>query len=408
MRDADPRPVQHELDVGCRALERGEGGGVGAALRLRTVGQLGLPPARRAGYHGSSLATRPRRRLPRSGHATVRPRLWSFIPHPAASGARSSRALPSALAGLDAARGEPAERDGRRVLPRERRPLLHHRVAAGAARARRRRAARLDAHRRDVPRVDRPGARAGDGAARCAATTAARRPGSIRTSTARSPTSATTSPRSSRPRGSSSRRRSSTSRRRTAPAAPVPDATDPVYRAYDNRRDANHRYTTDAPVRAAMLATGWVPEGYGPQAVVMCAPQAATSAADVALVGSDVLLDVARRIAAGRRRRRGRHASSDDAQRYVAAVHRDGRPPHRARPRERSARGLVLLRRVHGRRHRRGDATGDVLLQRRTRLGDGVAAPRLVRSEAPRDRRRRAPRRRGRSRWSTTPSRCST
>lgn len=61
-----------------------------------------------------------------------------------------------------------------------------------------------------------------------------------------------------------------------------PDGTDPVYRAYDNRADANHRYTTDASSRAAMLATGWVPEGYGPQAVVMCAPQAATSAADVA------------------------------------------------------------------------------------------------------------------------------
>ena len=61
-----------------------------------------------------------------------------------------------------------------------------------------------------------------------------------------------------------------------------PDATDPVYRVYDNRPDANHRYTTDASVRAAMLAAGWVPEGHGPQAVVMCAPRAATSAADVA------------------------------------------------------------------------------------------------------------------------------
>ena len=61
-----------------------------------------------------------------------------------------------------------------------------------------------------------------------------------------------------------------------------PDGTDPVYRAYDNRPDANHRYTTDASVRAAMLAAGWVPEGHGPQAVVMCAPRAATSAADVA------------------------------------------------------------------------------------------------------------------------------
>jgi carboxypeptidase C (cathepsin A) len=62
-----------------------------------------------------------------------------------------------------------------------------------------------------------------------------------------------------------------------------PPGTDPVYRAYDNRGDANHRYMVDAALRATMLARGWIAEGYGPQAVVMCAPSPATSAQDVAL-----------------------------------------------------------------------------------------------------------------------------
>jgi hypothetical protein len=49
-------------------------------------------------------------------------------------------------------------------------------------------------------------------------------------------------------------------------------ATIPVYRVFDNRADANHRYTTDRSVRDAMVAKGWVAEGDGPDAVVMCAP----------------------------------------------------------------------------------------------------------------------------------------
>lgn len=48
--------------------------------------------------------------------------------------------------------------------------------------------------------------------------------------------------------------------------------TSPVYRLWNGRGDANHRYTTDLAVRDAMLARGWVPEGYGPQGVAMCAP----------------------------------------------------------------------------------------------------------------------------------------
>lgn len=45
----------------------------------------------------------------------------------------------------------------------------------------------------------------------------------------------------------------------------------PVYRVWSNRADSNHRYTTDAKVRDRMVAKGWVAEGYGPDAVIMCA-----------------------------------------------------------------------------------------------------------------------------------------
>lgn len=50
--------------------------------------------------------------------------------------------------------------------------------------------------------------------------------------------------------------------------------TQPVYRVYDNGQGAapNHRYTTSLTVRAQMLAAGWVPEGYGKDGVIMCAP----------------------------------------------------------------------------------------------------------------------------------------
>jgi hypothetical protein len=46
----------------------------------------------------------------------------------------------------------------------------------------------------------------------------------------------------------------------------------PVYRLWNGRASTNHRYTTDRGIRAAMLAQGWIPEGYGPDGVVMCAP----------------------------------------------------------------------------------------------------------------------------------------
>jgi hypothetical protein len=45
----------------------------------------------------------------------------------------------------------------------------------------------------------------------------------------------------------------------------------PIYRLWDGRQDANHRLTTSLAVRSEMIARGWLPEGYGPVGVVMCA-----------------------------------------------------------------------------------------------------------------------------------------
>ena len=49
--------------------------------------------------------------------------------------------------------------------------------------------------------------------------------------------------------------------------------TQPVWRFF-NQRTTNHRYTTDHSVRDDMRAdpATWVPEGYGPDSVIMCAP----------------------------------------------------------------------------------------------------------------------------------------
>ncbi len=51
-----------------------------------------------------------------------------------------------------------------------------------------------------------------------------------------------------------------------------PPRTFAVYRAWNNRADTNHRYTTNESVRDAMVASGWVAEGYGPKQVIMCSP----------------------------------------------------------------------------------------------------------------------------------------
>jgi hypothetical protein len=52
-----------------------------------------------------------------------------------------------------------------------------------------------------------------------------------------------------------------------------PENARPVYRVFNNRPGANHRYTTDRGVRDQMLARGWLMEGDGPDHVVTCAPQ---------------------------------------------------------------------------------------------------------------------------------------
>lgn len=44
----------------------------------------------------------------------------------------------------------------------------------------------------------------------------------------------------------------------------------PVYRVWNNRADSNHRYTTSIADRDAMVAKGYVKEGYGPNSVTLC------------------------------------------------------------------------------------------------------------------------------------------
>jgi hypothetical protein len=51
-----------------------------------------------------------------------------------------------------------------------------------------------------------------------------------------------------------------------------PAGTAPVYRLWNGRADSNHRYTTSLSIRSDMMARGYVPEGYGPLGVAMCAP----------------------------------------------------------------------------------------------------------------------------------------
>ena len=63
----------------------------------------------------------------------------------------------------------------------------------------------------------------------------------------------------------------------------------PVYRMWNTRADSNHRYTTDTTVRDAMLAKGYVAEGYGPAGVAMCAASAAPTY-ELTLTAASVLL----------------------------------------------------------------------------------------------------------------------
>jgi hypothetical protein len=59
-----------------------------------------------------------------------------------------------------------------------------------------------------------------------------------------------------------------------------------VYRLWNHRADSNHRYTADAATRAAMLARGYAPEGYGPLGVAMCTTRASVGDSQVRVTGS--------------------------------------------------------------------------------------------------------------------------
>jgi hypothetical protein len=62
-----------------------------------------------------------------------------------------------------------------------------------------------------------------------------------------------------------------------------PDGSIPIYRAWNGRADSNHRYTTDLGVMQAMLAKGYIAEGYGPSPVptAMCSPTSGGGSAPV-------------------------------------------------------------------------------------------------------------------------------
>ena len=64
-----------------------------------------------------------------------------------------------------------------------------------------------------------------------------------------------------------------------ATAGACPAGTVPVYRVFNNRVDGNHRYTIDRAIRDMMVAKGGIAEGYGNDAVIMCAPAATVLAA---------------------------------------------------------------------------------------------------------------------------------
>ena len=56
-----------------------------------------------------------------------------------------------------------------------------------------------------------------------------------------------------------------------------PAGTVPVYRLWNQRADSNHRYTASAAIKATMLTRNYVAEGYGTDAVIMCAPAPGTA-----------------------------------------------------------------------------------------------------------------------------------
>ena len=56
-----------------------------------------------------------------------------------------------------------------------------------------------------------------------------------------------------------------------------PPGTVPVFRLWNQRADSNHRYTADIAVKAQMITKSYVAEGYGPNAVIMCATVSGTA-----------------------------------------------------------------------------------------------------------------------------------
>jgi hypothetical protein len=46
----------------------------------------------------------------------------------------------------------------------------------------------------------------------------------------------------------------------------------PVYRFFNNRRDANQRHTVDLSVKRAMINRAWVPDGKGVNGAAFCSP----------------------------------------------------------------------------------------------------------------------------------------
>lgn len=63
-----------------------------------------------------------------------------------------------------------------------------------------------------------------------------------------------------------------------SPSGTCPVQTIPLYRLYNDGQGGspNHRYTTDANVRAQMIAQRWVPEGNGADGVFACVPAGLT------------------------------------------------------------------------------------------------------------------------------------
>jgi hypothetical protein len=51
-----------------------------------------------------------------------------------------------------------------------------------------------------------------------------------------------------------------------------PAGTVPIYRAWNQRADTNHRFTIDPAVQAQMMTRGNIAEGYGTTPVAMCSP----------------------------------------------------------------------------------------------------------------------------------------